>query len=446
MLTRVFIGVAARLLAIGLVALPAYAQNAATPAGRPAQRVTGTVSAIDQANQTVTVKEDKTGTEYIVQLANTRTLLKVAPGAKDLNGATRISADDLAVGDRLQVGGAKTPDITNTIAARSVLLMSARDLERAHQAEAAAWQHSTPGVVTAVDPAAQKIEVTARMPGGPKPIVVDAAKARFTRYSPESPQTPASSQLADVQPGDQVRIIGEMNADGSSLAAQKIYSSSFRTVVGTVLAIGADGKEITIRNLQTKQPVTVALSEDSAVRRLPPMMAMALARRFNPEFRAAHPAAAASGGAGGSGYSGGADANAEHTGNTAGAPSYGAKAGEAGNGGASGAGGVGGNWSGGSGPGAGMHRAGNGDLSGMLDALPKISATDLKPGDAVVVSGSPSGADKDHLLATTVIAGVEPIFQSASPRQAQSLGDWGASLGGGSSGDMGGGAPGAPPQ
>ena len=87
----------------------------------------------------------------------------------------------------------------------------------------------------------------------------------------------------------------------------------------------------------------------------------------------------------------------------------------------------------------------NGDLSQMLDSLPKISATDLKAGDAVVVSGSPTSTDKSHLLATNVIAGVEPIFQSASPRQAQSLGDWGASLGGGGA-DTGGGMPGGPPQ
>lgn len=91
-----------------------------------------------------------------------------------------------------------------------------------------------------------------------------------------------------------------------------------------------------------------------------------------------------------------------------------------------------------------MRAAAGGDLSQILERLPKIAAADLKQGDAVVVSGSPQAGDKTHLLATTVIAGVEPIFQSASPRQAQSLGDWGASLGGG--GMDTGGMPGAPPQ
>lgn len=429
-------------LTAGLLLVPGgFAQQA--PASKPAERVIGTVTAVDHDGHTVTVKEDKTGTVYTVHLADTKTLLKVEPGAKDLKNATRITADDLAAGDRVQIGGSKTPDNPNALEARSVILMSARDLQQAHQAEAAAWQHSTPGVVTAVDPAGQKLNITARTPEGTKPLVVDAAKATFTRYSPETPQTPASSQFADVQPGDQVRIIGEMSGDGGSITAQKIYSSSFRTIVGTVTAIAPDGKDITIRNLQTKESMDVTLNDASAVRRLPPMMAYALARRFNPDFRPPQGAGPAAGAP-----------NEAGAGNTAGTPPYGAKAGEAsGPGNAPGSGQ--GNWAGGNnagqGPGSGaagghgMHGAANGDLSQMLDHLPKIAASDLKPGDAVVISGSPLGADKSHLLATNVIAGVEPIFQSASPRQAQSLGDWGASLGGGGA-DMGGGTPGGPPQ
>ncbi len=408
MFQRIAICLTAGLILIGL----SLAQQA-----KPGERIIGTVTAVDPAAHSVNVKEDKTGTEYTVELANTKTLLKVDPGAKDLTHATRITAADLAVGDRVQIGGSKTPDNPNAVAARSVILMSARELQQLHQSQQAAWQHSTAGVVTSIDTAAHKLEVTARTPEGPKPLAVDAASAGFTRYSPESPGTPASSQLSDIQPGDQVRIIGEKSADGTAITAQKIYSSSFRTVVGTVSSIAEDGKEITIKNLQTKQPVSITLNSDSAVHKLPPPLAFMLARRFNPDFK---------GQAGGPGARGAAPASG------AGAPPYGAKAGEAQPGTAPG-----------SAP-AGHAGAASGDLSQILERLPKIPATDLKPGDAVVVSGSPQGADKSHLLATTVIAGVEPIFQSASPRQAQSLGDWGASLGGG--GMEEGGGPGAPPQ
>ncbi len=444
MLTRFQTCLAAGILLLGWTS---FAQESPATGAKPAERILGSVIAVDHANHTVTVKEDKTGTEYRVELANTKTLIKVEPGAKDLKSAARISADDLAVGDRVQVGGSKAPENANTVAARSVILMSARDLQQAHQAQAAAWQHSTAGVVTGIDAAGEKLNVTARTPEGTKPVAVEAAKAQFTRYSPETPQTPVASQLSDIQPGDQVRVIGEMSPDGSSIVAQKIYSSSFRTMVGTVISIAADGKEIRIKNLQTKQPVTVTLNDDSAVRRLPTMMAYGLARRFNPDFRPPQGTGSGAGSGGGSGSqsSGGAGAQANPT---AGAPPYGAKAGEAGQGNAGGnraeeapAGSPGG-------PGGGhrgMRGAANGDLSQMLGMLPKISATDLKPGDAVVVSGSPNSTDKSQLLAINVIAGVEPIFQSASTRQAQSLGDWGASLTGGGM-DTGGGMPGGPPQ
>lgn len=85
-------------------------------------------------------------------------------------------------------------------------------------------------------------------------------------------------------------------------------------------------------------------------------------------------------------------------------------------------------------------RGGNGDLGQMLERVPAVSLSDLKPGDALVVSGSPSADNKSTLLASNIIAGVEPIFQSASPRQAQSLGDWGNSMGGGAM-DMAGAQP-----
>ena len=401
---------------------------------RPTERILGTVTAVDRTNHTATVKEDKTGTEYTVQLAETRTLLKVEPGAKDLKNATRITADDLAPGDRVEIGGAKTPDNPNSIAARSVILMSARELAQAHQAQTAAWQRSTPGVVTGVDTANQKLNIAARTPEGTKPVVVQAANAEFTRYSPENPKTPAASRLADIQPGDQIRVIGEWSADRSSISAQRIYSSSFRTLVGTVTSIARDEREITVKDLQTKQPVTLTLNNDSAVRRLPPMLAYALARRFNLEFRP--PQGAATGG------SGPGDGTAQTGRTTAGNPPGGEQGEEAArvNNRAQRAGPAA------IGRGDGMRAAANGDLSQILDRLPKISVTDLKPGDAVVISGSPQSGDKSHLLATNVIAGVEPIFQSASPRQAQSLGDWGASLGGGGL-DAGAGMPGGgPPQ
>jgi hypothetical protein len=384
------------------------AQEAQAPGtAKPTEHVLGTVTAIDQAAHTITVKEDKTGTEQKIQLANTRTLLKVPPTAKDLKSATRITANDLAVGDRVDVRGFKAADDPNAIAARSVVLMSGRDLEAAHQAEAVAWQHSTGGLVNSVDAASGKLTITTRTPEGPKPVEVDASKdTQFTRYSPATPKTPVPSQLSEIKPGDQVRIIGQTNPENTVITAQKIYSGAFRTIGGTVSSVSPDGKEITLKAAGTNQPVEVSLNADSTVRKLPPEMALHLAMRLNPTYKATQPQT-------GAGPAAGTQA--------AGAPPYGAKAGEqAGGNGGSGA------WrqragnGEGAGPAARPARAGGANLAALLEQVPPISVSDLKPGDAVIVAGVAPGEDNSHLIATNVIAGAEAILHAAPPRNGQS--------------------------
>jgi len=398
-------------LAGGMLLLaPVGAQESAT-SSKPTEHVIGTVSAVDAAAHTVTVKEDKTGTEHSILLQNTRTLLKVAPGAKDLKSATRITADDLAVGDRVDVRGSKPEDNPSAIAARSVILMSARDLEQAHQVEAEAWQHSTAGLVSSVDPSTGRVVIAVRTPEGPGSIAIEASgTTAFTRYSPEDPKTPSPSQLTDIKPGDQVRVIGEKSADGSTITAEKIYSGAFRTVGGTVTSISADGKEMTIRSAGTNQPLEVTLNDESAIRKLPPEMALRLAMRLNPTYRPAQGGA----GTGGSPRAGG-------NGNAAGAPPYGAKAGEASESAqANQSDNAGGAPSAGHRPGMG---AGGGSLSQMVEGVPKIGVSDLKPGDAVIVAGAEG--ESSRFVATSVIAGVEPILRAAPPRQGQSQNsDW----------------------
>jgi hypothetical protein len=364
--------------------------------------VLGTITAVDKAGKTVTVQEDKTSTVHIIQLANTKTLLKVEPTAKDLKSAVRISADDLETGDRVDVRGSKLDDSPTTLSAKSVILMSARDLENTHQQQAAAWAKATSGRVTTVDAASGKITVEARVAGAPETISIQTAgTTEFTRYNPETAK-PAPSQISQIQPGDQLKVIGDKSGD--TVSAQRVYTGAFRTVAMTISSIGADGKSITGKDLASKKDILIALNSDAAIHKLPPMMAAMLARRLNPSAAATPPGAAPAGGAPPNG----------------GPPSGGSQwhggSGEPGAGGAPG----------GAGPGGGG--AGRGDISQMIDRTPKIALTDLKPGDALVISGVATGADSSKLLASTIIAGVEPILQSAPTQRGggRSLGsDWG---------------------
>jgi hypothetical protein len=257
-----------------------FPQNSTAPAAaKPTDHVVGVVTAVDPSFKKLSVKEDKTGAQYSISLENTKTFLKVSPESKDLKTAARFSPNDLETGDRVSVRGYKMDGVPNGVAAASVLLMSARDLQKAHQSEMEAWQHSTAGVVDSIDTATKQLKVTVRTPNGSQIMAVDGTNAEFARYSPASPKAPVPSQLSEVQPGDQIRVIGTKDENGSIITAKKIYSGSFRTVAGTIAAVSPDGKDITVSDRRTKQPVQFLLSSDSSIKMLPPQAAAGLAQR-----------------------------------------------------------------------------------------------------------------------------------------------------------------------
>jgi hypothetical protein len=80
-----------------------------------------------------------------------------------------------------------------------------------------------------------------------------------------------AGKLAEVAPGDQIRARGEKNADGTRLNAEDVVFGTFVTKAGTITAINAKGREITIRELATNKPLTVKLAAETKVRLLPPM-------------------------------------------------------------------------------------------------------------------------------------------------------------------------------
>lgn len=402
------------LLSAALCAV-AMCQDTATPATNkvPLDHVLGTITAVDSNAHTVTVQEDKTGTVHTIQVGEAKTLLKVEPTAKDLKNAVRITADDLAVGDRVDVRGTKQADAPTTLSARSVILMSARDLEKTHAEQAAAWAHATSGRVTALDAASGKITADVKAAGQTKSIIVQTSPTtEFSRFSAETGK-PAPSQLAQIQVGDQLKVLGDKNSDETVITAQRVYSGAFRTFSATVTTLGADGKSLTVKDLASKKEVNVTLNAEASIHKLPPMVAAMMARRLNPNAAAT---TGAPGAAGANGQSGGSA--------PAGMPPGGMPAG----GGMPGGGAPPAGMMPPGGPGGMPGGGGRGDISQMIERTPTITLADLKPGDAVVVSGVATGGDNSHLLANTVVAGVEPILQSA-PKQSsggRSIGgDWG---------------------
>jgi hypothetical protein len=375
-----------------LAAVLAYSAAACAQAPPALKQVIGEVTSIDAAAKQIKLKGDD-GASYTVMLADNTSFLRVAPGEKDLKKATKIAFTDVMVGDRA-LALEKDADAP----ARAVVIMTKADLAQKHQHDQAEWRtRSVTGVVTALNAANKEVTVTTRGRDS-KTMTIDASAAEFRRYSPDSVQFADAkpSSFADLQPGDTVRALGDKNEDGTHLKAEELISGSFETIAGTVDSVDATTGEVRITNLQTKKPVVVRTNPNSLLRRLDTETATRLARRLRPDTVAA-----------GGPPQGGAGAGAR--------PPSGENAPPQG-----GAGGFRG------GPGG-----GGGDLQQILERMPQLSLSELKKGDAVIVSSS-KGPGDSAVTAFAFVAGVEP-FLAAAPRTAGqvNLGSWNLDLGGG---------------
>lgn len=374
-----------KLLQASLVITLGLALAAAGHAQSPT-RVVGTVTTI--SGRVLTVKPDQ-GTPSTVTVSDTARILRAEPGAKKLSTATPMPFTDIAVGDRVLA-------LVHGNTASIVIAMKHADIAQRQEAQAADWRRrGAAGLVKAVDTAAGTITIAS----GARTLVIHVTPATvIRRYSAESAQFADAkpSTLSEIHPGDQLRVLGDKNADESQITAAEIVSGSFRNIAGTILSINADEHALTVNDLLGKKQIVIHINADSQMHKLPPEMAQALASRLK-HFGA-----------------GGAGRNERHM-------PVAQQGGSAANPGA---------------PGAGRR----GDLSQMLERTPTVTLTDLHQGDAVIIvatHGTPGSAS-----AVTVLAGVEPILKAfPSGNQSMFSASWNLT-GGAPGGAGGGGAPG----
>jgi Domain of unknown function (DUF5666) len=364
---------------------------AQAPAAAPAAaRQIGTVTAV--AGNSLTLKTDA-GQEVSVSVADGARILQLAPGSTDLKTAQTITLAEIAVGDRVLVSG-KAGDTAGAFAASRVILMKSSDIAQKHEMEQADWQkRGTGGIVSAADPATGTLTVTI---GAKKIVVNTSSKTQFRRYAGDSVkfEDAKPGTLAQIQVGDQLRVLGTKSDDGMSLQAEVVVSGSFKNLAGLIATLDAAKGTLTLKDLTTKKVVTVTITASSNVRTLPPQAAAMFAAR-----------AKGAAGAGGSG---------------SGAPQA------AGSGDASGGGGR---------PG-GAGRAG-GDLSQLVSRLPNKTIADLKVGDAVMIVASQPDPGSNSVTAVTLLSGVEPILAATPGAPSMTLSPW--SLGGEGAPEGGGG-------
>ncbi len=378
----------------------------------------GTIKAISGSAIILT---PESGAEIAVTVQPNARLLRIAPGEKDLKSATPVQLQDLQVGDRVRVRGQASADATS-LAALEVIVISHSELEARHEQERQDWQkRGMGGPVKSVDPATGTLTISVTSLAGKKDVAVHTSKTTvFRRYAPDSVKFDDAkpSAIAEVQPGDQLRARGDKNTDGTELTADEIVTGAFRNVAGVVNTVDASAGSISVQDLLSKRAVTVKITAESQLRKLPPEMAQRIAARLKGAMPPGMP------GAGGVSTSASATSGsvpAAGGGQQSGPPQSAAGAGTAG----SGAGG----WSGGG------RQGGAPDFQQMLSRMPTVALADLHKGDAVLIVTTEGNATSGG-TAITLLSGVEPILQVApNGSQAMMLAPW--SLGGAPGGDSG---------
>ena len=208
--------------------VPASAQS-------PYVSVIGLVDKIDTAGKAMTVKEEN-GTTATVKYDETATsFLLLPPGEKDTKKATPAKLENVGVGDHV-LARVLTADPTGK-PARTVYIEKADALAKEKADE---WKNDTEGTVISVDAGAKQIKFNARQTAGPaKEMTVNlGGKVLFTRYNPATAKYDPSA-LASIKVGDQLRVIGEKNADSTEIKATVIGSATFRAVGVLVKTVDA---------------------------------------------------------------------------------------------------------------------------------------------------------------------------------------------------------------
>ena len=334
------------------------------------------------------MKSDK-GEDISVTTTDRTLLLRIPPGETDPKKGSKIALSALSAGDRAVIVG-PAPSDPKTWAATAVLIMSKSDVASLQQKDQDDWKkRGTTGTVTAIDPAAKTVTIKS---GSRTFTVQPSDKTSYHRYSLDSARFSDAkpSGFPEIKTGDQLRVLGNKSDEGATILAERIVSGSFRQIAATITAINAEAGEMTVKDLATKKPLTIKINADSTMRKLPDQAARMLARRYAPGAQQGAAAGGALPNGAGRGAMGGA-----------------------------------GRGTGGGGRG--------GDVNQMLDSLPAMAISELKPGDAIMVSTT-QGTEAGRVTAIMLLAGGEPLLTASPTATRDIMSGWNLGGGGGDTG------------
>ena len=340
-----------------------------------AVRVVGMVQAI--SGKSVTVISDS-GSPSNVLVEDATKLLQIEPGKTSLSEAAPFSFTELQPGDRVLVRGILAED-GKTIRAASLIAVKKAALAEKQAKDRAEWQHGIGGLVQSVDASTSTISITTNALAAKKEVIVHFNKDTvFRRYASDSTRFDAArlAPVTEIQPGDQLRGKGTLTEGGAGFNADEIVSGSFRNIAGMVTASNAANNTLVVQDIATKTPVTLKITPESQMRKLPPQFAESLAARLKNQS------------------TGGGQSRPLAQ---PGAPQQPTQPSQQGNAAGSQQG----------------QRGAGGDLQQLIARMPAATLSDLQKGEAVMVVTT-QGNGKDPLTVITLLGGVEPILRSST--------------------------------
>jgi len=319
-----------------------------------ADSVTGAVTAIDKAHKQLTLNNGP-GLVVSVQTDDQTVFLRLPAGERTLSKATRTTFDEIAIGDRVLAHGTKSGQ---AFSAQRLIVMPLAEVAKKRERDLDEWKRrGIGGIVREVNTQTGEIILELRILNPGSRIPVETSNANFRRYVAGSVrfEDARASKIDEVRVGDQLRALGDKNADANRFVAEQIVSGAFKTIGVTVTDVGPGTGLIHATTLDQKKPITISINKDSVLRRISVPVAAAIAQKVKGETGKSSPPPPA----------------------PKSAPQV-------------------------------------IDVQQMIDTLPAISLNDIKSGDVLAVTGAIE-SDEAHLIAIKVAAGVDLVLKALAP-------------------------------
>jgi len=325
-------------------------------------RVMGTITAADLPNRQISLRTDN-GELYAVKVLPEAKVQRIAPGQSDLTKAESIDPATIGKGDRILARGQQDAS-AKTLLAGQIIVIPKQSLESRDAARQQEWKSGAlAGVVKTVNP------LTMQGKGNVSWTVDTAAVKTIHQYADDSSKfaNAHTAALTEIQPGDQIKVLGSRDPETKSIKALEIVFGRFATLGGEIKSIDAANQSLTVYDLSTKKSITIQVSRDARITRLP-------------------------------GSSGG------------GSPGFGPR-------------GAAPNGPQGAGPrGPGFGSGGGPDPSMLLDRLPPAKFSDLQSGDAVLLTVGKSNTARP--VALSLVAGLDFLLRAPAQQASQVIANW----------------------